>query len=126
MKRASLIKKDLLDHDIQDLNHLSMLIESLQGGKQEIQANNAKKFHKVGERKYMDILYKNVKTFLSSNIDKHIYFICKELDSTGNFKLEEGSSNDKWYQSCINLVKSRFYPDDLIDLSNPFLFKKQI
>jgi hypothetical protein len=60
-----------------------MLVESLKGEKTEIFSNKVKRLHKVGERKYIDILYKKVKDFLKENIDKHIYFICKELDSTG-------------------------------------------
>lgn len=30
-------------------------------------------------------------------------------------RLEEGTNADRWYQSCINLVKSRFDPEDLAD-----------
>lgn len=53
LKRASMIKKDSLDHDIQDLNHLNMLVESLKRDKIELGTNKNKRLHKVGERKYI-------------------------------------------------------------------------
>ena len=36
-----------------------------------------------------------------------------ELETGGNIRLEEGRGNEKWYQSCIDLVKSRFYPEQM-------------
>lgn len=31
-----------------------------------------------------------------------------ELDTGGNIRFEEGRHQDKWYTSCVDLVKSRF------------------
>jgi len=28
-------------------------------------------------------------------------------------RLEEGKGNEKWYVSCVDLIKSRFYPDEM-------------
>jgi len=36
-----------------------------------------------------------------------------ELDTGGNIRLEEGGKNDKWYLSCIDLLKSRFHPEEM-------------
>ena len=67
---------------------------------------------KTEETSYIDLMYEKTILYLQEELSNHIYFISKELESTGNFKLEEGSKNDRWYQSCINLVKSRFQAPD--------------
>ena len=43
-----------------------------------------------------------------------------ELETGGNIRyfqnnsrLEEGSGKEKWYQSCVDLLKSRFHPDEM-------------
>lgn len=33
-----------------------------------------------------------------------------ELNTGGNIWFEEGKIGDKWYSSCIDLIKSRFTP----------------
>jgi len=37
-----------------------------------------------------------------------------ELETGGNIRLEEGKGNEKWYISCIDLLRSRFNPDDFL------------
>lgn len=39
-----------------------------------------------------------------------------ELETGGNIRLEEGKSNEKWYISCVDLIKSRFHPEDMSHL----------
>jgi hypothetical protein len=34
-----------------------------------------------------------------------------ELETGGNIRFEEGKSSDKWFQSCVDLIKSRFQPE---------------
>lgn len=31
-----------------------------------------------------------------------------ELETGGNIRFEEGKPSDKWFTSCVDLVKSRF------------------
>ena len=51
----------------------------------------------------------------SSNPEKLI----SELETGGNIKLffkvrlEEGKGCEKWYVSCVDLIKSRFYKDEM-------------
>lgn len=35
-----------------------------------------------------------------------------ELETGGNVRLEEGKPGHIWYNSCVELVKSRFYRED--------------
>jgi len=39
-----------------------------------------------------------------------------ELESGGNIRLEEGKGNEKWYSSCVDLVKSRFHPEEMVNV----------
>ena len=38
------------------------------------------------------------------------------METGGNIRLEEGKSNEKWYISCVDLIKSRFHPEDMSSL----------
>ena len=35
------------------------------------------------------------------------------METGGNIRLEEGKNTDKWYQSCVDLIHSRFNKDDM-------------
>jgi hypothetical protein len=39
-----------------------------------------------------------------------IHRMMTELNTGGNIRFEEGKEKDKWYQSCVDLIKSRFTP----------------
>lgn len=34
-----------------------------------------------------------------------------ELETGGNIRFEEGKPQDKWFSSCVDLVRSRFNSD---------------
>lgn len=36
-----------------------------------------------------------------------------ELDTGGNIRFEEGRPQDKWYTSCVDLVRSRFNAEQM-------------
>lgn len=36
-----------------------------------------------------------------------------ELDTGGNIRFEEGKPGDKWFSSCVDLVRSRFNPEQM-------------
>ena len=36
-----------------------------------------------------------------------------ELDTGGNIRLEEGKGNEKWFISCVDLIKSRFHQEEM-------------
>ena len=37
-----------------------------------------------------------------------------EFETGGNIRLEDGKVSEKWYVSCVDLIKSRFHPEDLM------------
>lgn len=44
--------------------------------------------------------------------EQNISRLITELETGGNIRFEEGRPGvDKWYQSCVDLVKSRFAPE---------------
>lgn len=45
--------------------------------------------------------------------EQNIQRLITELDTGGNIRFEEGKLQDKWYQSCVDLVKSRFQVDQM-------------
>ena len=36
-----------------------------------------------------------------------------ELETGGNIRFEEGKPTDKWFSSCVDLVRSRFNPEQM-------------
>lgn len=36
-----------------------------------------------------------------------------ELETGGNIRFEEGKPGDKWFSSCVDLVRSRFNPEQM-------------
>jgi hypothetical protein len=68
---------------------------------------------KIEELEFFHEVYTNVKKYIyarrSWNIHRHIM----ELETGGNIRLEEGHGNEKWYLSCVDLLRSRFQPEDL-------------
>jgi hypothetical protein len=39
--------------------------------------------------------------------------LISELETGGNIKFEEGKGNEKWYVSCVDLIKSRFQIEEM-------------
>ena len=122
LKSAKEARKEVIDQGIKLLQKFSCLANPQTS---MMKAKAVKMYQtKAEESAYLDEIYTKAIDFMQKELDKHIYFISKELDSTGNFKLEEGGKNDRWYQSCINLVKSRFYQEDL-DIYGKKKFKRE-
>lgn len=111
LKSAKNARKDVIAQGIKLMKQFS----SFQSPENRSTKDKAMKIYltKIEEEAYLDETFDKVINHLQDELNRHIYFISKELESTGNFKLEEGKKKDRWNQSCINLVKSRFYPEDL-------------
>ena len=43
--------------------------------------------------------------------EQNIHRLMTELETGGNIRFEEGKPSDKWFTSCVDLVRSRFNPD---------------
>lgn len=58
--------------------------------------------HDSIERKVLELSEQNISRLIT------------ELETGGNIRFEEGRPGiDKWYQSCVDLVKSRFAPEQM-------------
>jgi len=40
--------------------------------------------------------------------EQNIHRLMTELETGGNIRFEEGKPSDKWFTSCVDLVRSRF------------------
>lgn len=58
-------------------------------------------------------LFEDLKGKVSRIIDFSIRKLLIELDTGGNIRLEEGKGNEKWYISCVDLIKSRFFAEEM-------------
>lgn len=45
--------------------------------------------------------------------EQNIHRLMTELETGGNIRFEEGKPSDKWFSSCVDLVRSRFNPDQM-------------
>jgi hypothetical protein len=45
--------------------------------------------------------------------EQNIHRLMTELDTGGNIRFEEGRLQDKWYTSCVDLVRSRFNAEQM-------------
>ena len=45
--------------------------------------------------------------------EQNIHRLMTELDTGGNSRFEEGRLQDKWFTSCVDLVKSRFNAEQM-------------
>jgi hypothetical protein len=43
--------------------------------------------------------------------EQNIHRLMTELETGGNIRFEEGKPADKWFSSCVDLVRSRFNPE---------------
>ena len=49
-----------------------------------------------------------------------------ELETGGNIRLEEGKGNEKWFLSCTDVIKSRFFSDEMLDLGIKDIIIKRV
>uniref|UniRef100_A0A8C7XE01 Leucine rich repeat containing 9 n=1 Tax=Oryzias sinensis TaxID=183150 RepID=A0A8C7XE01_9TELE len=87
--------------------------------------------------KKMTILYlifsieawcKREKTRAANKTEHVVQFLYMELESVGNIRLEAGCPTDLWFNSCCNLLVSRFAPSeyktlDVIDIKVDRVFR---
>ena len=67
---------------------------------------------KYGEIEQIDSKYTNMKETIETISQDNISKLLVELQTGGNIRLEEGKLTDVWYQSCVDLVRSRFFAAD--------------
>ena len=60
----------------------------------------------------VDETYAAFKTKCYGLVQQSIANLILELETGGNIRLEDGAPSDVWHSSCVDLVQSRFFPQD--------------
>ncbi|XP_075874195.1 leucine-rich repeat-containing protein 9 isoform X2 [Nelusetta ayraudi] len=60
----------------------------------------------------IDEWHEDFLTQATNTMDYTIQFLVTELESVGNIRLQEGCPSDPWFNSCCELLQSRFFPSD--------------
>lgn len=125
IKKGRKIKLDSLNEDIANLQlRLFQMNEKDHGEKYEdedqkksikLEKDTCKEMYsdKMDEIEHVDEIYYSVKKKLYENSKLSIHKLITELETGGNIRLEEGKSNEKWYVSCVDLIRSRFHNEDM-------------
>lgn len=61
-------------------------------------------------------IYEEIKKKVGEITEFSINRLLMELDTGGNIRLEDGKGNEKWYISCVDLIKSRFHQEEMQNL----------
>lgn len=56
----------------------------------------------------MDVIYEAMRQKIYNLSEQNINRLMTELETGGNIRFEEGRPQDKWFSSCVDLVRSRF------------------
>lgn len=69
--------------------------------------------NKLEEFEHLDLVYDSIKKKVYEYCNQSIHKLITELETGGNIRLEEGKTNEKWYVSCVDLIKSRFHQENM-------------
>ena len=72
-----------------------------------------REYHQVATA---EIIYDSAKEIAYNICNTYVRRMVIELETGGNIRLEDGSMNDLWYASCVDLVKSRSFIQDFKEL----------
>ena len=110
LKMAKLLKIMGIEEDISFLER-DMYVHS-EEGKEKRERIIDKIKQKTSEIDFHQKLFTSFKTVLLSSSNLSIQRLLLELETGGNIRLEDGKGSEKWYLSCIDLLKSRFHPEE--------------
>ena len=122
IKKGRKIKLDSLNEDIANLQMRLFQMNEQELGQDEdqkklikLKKDTCKEMYsdKMDEIEHVDEIYYSVKKKLYENSKLSIHKLITELETGGNIRLEEGKSNEKWYVSCVDLIRSRFHNEDM-------------
>lgn len=69
---------------------------------------NGRLHDKNEDLKELQMIYDNLRKRVYDMSEQNIHRLMTELETGGNIRFEEGKPNDKWFSSCVDLVRSRF------------------
>lgn len=61
----------------------------------------------------MEKIHDSLNKKLNEISKQSIHKLITELETGGNIRLEEGKGEEKWYVSCIDLLRSRFHAEEM-------------
>lgn len=61
-----------------------------------------------------DSILQSLNRKLNEFSKQSIHKLITELETGGNIRLEEGKGNEKWYISCVDLLRSRFHSEEMV------------
>jgi hypothetical protein len=70
-------------------------------------------YDKNEELKTLDKMHDGLQKKIYEISEQNIHWLLTELETGGNIRFEEGKPADKWYNSCVDLVKSRFTQNEM-------------
>lgn len=101
LKKGKKIKTDSL---CEDISNLKIILAQEQDKEKQALLEN-----KLEEFEHLDAVYNSIKKRVYEYCNQSIHKLITELETGGNIRLEEGKANEKWYVSCVDLIKSRFH-----------------
>ena len=110
IKKAKKIKIDSLTEDIQNLQ---LKISSQQCNEEQLKDLKIYLSEKYEELNYLDKIHNSMKRKIFETSNHSINRLITELETGGNIRLEEGKPADKWFMSCVDLIKSRFNCEEM-------------
>ena len=110
IEKSQLIKIDSLN---EDLANLFLKINDI--GEEAVKIKELQEIYdlKKEEINHIEQVFDAVNKKLRDTNKSSIRRLETEFETGGNIRLEEGKASDKWYVSCVDLIKSRFHVDDL-------------
>lgn len=101
---------DSLDRNPLDSIATDTLIPDLES---KIALINGRLHDKNEDLKDMYTIYESWKKKIYTMSEQNIHRLMTELETGGNIRFEEGKPTDKWFSSCVDLVRSRFNPEQM-------------
>jgi hypothetical protein len=74
---------------------------------------NGRLHDKNEDLKELSMIYDNLRKRVYDMSEQNIHRLMTELETGGNIRFEEGKPNDKWFSSCVDLVRSRFNAEQM-------------
>jgi hypothetical protein len=111
IEKAQNIKLDGIN---EDLANLCIKINDI--GMDPTKIKELREIHdlKKEEINHIECVYESVSKRLREVNKVSIRKLLAEFETGGNIRLEEGKANEKWFVSCVDLIKSRFHPEELM------------
>ena len=88
-------------------------LEELEKKRDELAKALSREHHQVATA---EIMFDGAKDIAYAICNTYVKRMVIELETGGNIRLEDGSMNDLWYASCVDLVKSRSFLGDFKEL----------